>query len=129
MYRTRGQYASGTARGNSGKARVRRFECAQSQFGCQIVHRYFTGSILATKASFLTAVIQLLLSCLENNKAPPASQIASPLLCAPALETVKSESCWINDLGMWRRLRSRRGRFVFGVSAFKWLVFGRAMLL
>ena len=28
---------------------VRRFESAQSQFGCQIVHRYFTGSILASK--------------------------------------------------------------------------------
>src|SRR6266700_1771609 len=28
---------------------VRRFESAQSQFGCQIVHRYFTGSILARK--------------------------------------------------------------------------------
>src|SRR5262249_16494456 len=28
---------------------VRRFESAQSQFGCQIIHRYFTGSILASK--------------------------------------------------------------------------------
>jgi hypothetical protein len=28
---------------------VRRVESAQSQFGCQIVHRYFTGSILASK--------------------------------------------------------------------------------
>ena len=28
---------------------VRWFESAQSQFGCQIVHRYFTGSILASK--------------------------------------------------------------------------------
>jgi hypothetical protein len=28
---------------------VRRVESAQSQFGCQIVHRYFTGSILANK--------------------------------------------------------------------------------
>jgi hypothetical protein len=28
---------------------VRRFESAQLQFGCQIVHRYFTGSILASK--------------------------------------------------------------------------------
>src|SRR5262245_20951180 len=29
---------------------------------------------------------------------------------------VKSESCWINELGMWRHLRSRRGGS-FGVSA------------
>ena len=28
---------------------VGRVESAQSQFGCQIVHRYFTGSILASK--------------------------------------------------------------------------------
>jgi hypothetical protein len=28
---------------------VRRVESAQSQFGRQIVHRYFTGSILASK--------------------------------------------------------------------------------
>jgi hypothetical protein len=63
------------------------FESAQSQFRCQIVHRYFTGSILASKPvpdCGDPAVAQL--PNVENNKAPPTSQIVPPLLYAPALE-------------------------------------------
>ncbi len=66
---------------------VRRFESAQSQFRCQIVHRYFTGSIFASKPvpdCADPAVAQL--PNVENNKAPPTSQIVPPLLYAPALE-------------------------------------------
>jgi hypothetical protein len=66
---------------------VRRCESAQLQFGCQIVHRYFTGSILASKPVLdcgNPAFAQL--PNVQNNKAPPTSQLAPPLLYAPALE-------------------------------------------
>jgi hypothetical protein len=66
---------------------VWRFESAQSQFRCQIVHRYFTGSIFASKPvpdCADPACAQL--PNVENNKAPPTSQIVAPLLYAPALE-------------------------------------------
>jgi hypothetical protein len=66
---------------------VWRFESAQSQFRCQIVHRYFTGSIFASKPvpdCADPAVAQL--PSVENNKAPPTSQILPPLLYAAALE-------------------------------------------
>jgi hypothetical protein len=66
---------------------VWRFESAQSQFRYQIVHRYFTGSIFASKPvpdCADPACAQL--PNVENNKAPPTSQIVPPLLYAPALE-------------------------------------------
>jgi hypothetical protein len=66
---------------------VWRFESAQSQFRCQIVHRYFTGSIFASKPvpdCADPACAQL--PNVENKKAPPTSQIVAPLLYAPALE-------------------------------------------
>jgi hypothetical protein len=66
---------------------VRRFESAQSQFRCQIVHRYFTGSIFTSKPvpdCSDPAVAKL--PNVENNKSPPASQIVPPLLYALALE-------------------------------------------
>jgi hypothetical protein len=54
---------------------VWRFESAQSQFRCQIVHRYFTGSIFTSKPvpdCADPACAQL--PNVENNKAPPTSR-------------------------------------------------------
>jgi hypothetical protein len=66
---------------------VWRFEPAQSQFRCEIVHRYFTGPIFAGKPvpdCGDPAFIQL--PNVENNKPPPTSQIVAILLYALSLE-------------------------------------------
>ena len=66
---------------------VWRFEPAQSQFCCQIVHRYFSGSVFASKPVLDCGdPASAQFSNVENDKAPSASQIVLPLLYVLALE-------------------------------------------